>query len=95
MKAKVHYGDGKTGTETFDNALVLVPDEVENWLKKILPASIDRSKFKAQQVPSFPIEVIREAVINAIFDSPSERSIREFGDDQRRYIARNAALHVA
>jgi len=66
VKAKVHYGDGKTGTETFDNALVLVPDEVEDWLKKVLPSSIDRSKFKAKQVPSFPIEVIREAVINAI-----------------------------
>ena len=66
VKAKVHYGDGKTGTETFDNALVLVPDEVEDWLKKVLPASIDRSKFKARQVHSFPIPVIREAVINAI-----------------------------
>lgn len=66
VKAKVHYGDGKTGTETFDNALVLVPDEVEDWLKKVLPSSIDRSKFKAKQVPSFPITVIREAVINAI-----------------------------
>ena len=66
VKAKVHYGDGKTGTETFDDALVLIPDEVDDWLKKVLPASIDRTKFKAQQVPSFPIEVIREAVINAI-----------------------------
>ena len=28
VKAKVHYGDGKTGTQTFDDALVLVPDEV-------------------------------------------------------------------
>lgn len=66
VKAKVYYGDGKTGAETFNNALVLIPDQIEEWLKKILPASIDRSKFKAQQVPSFPIEVIREAVINAL-----------------------------
>jgi ATP-dependent DNA helicase RecG len=66
VKAKVHYGDGETGTETFDNALVLIPDQVEDWLKKVLPSSIDRSKFKAKKVPSFPIEVIREAVINAI-----------------------------
>lgn len=66
VKAKVHYGDGKTGSETFRDALVLVPDQIEEWLKKVLPASIDRSKFKAQQVPAFPIEVIREAVINAI-----------------------------
>jgi len=66
VKAKVHYGDGKTGAETFNDALVLIPDQIEEWLKKILPASIDRSKFKAQQVPSFPVEVIREAVINAL-----------------------------
>jgi ATP-dependent DNA helicase RecG len=66
VKAKVHYGDGKTGAETFNDALVHIPDQIEEWLKKVLPASIDRSKFKAQQVPSFPVEVIREAVINAL-----------------------------
>jgi len=66
VKAKVHYGDGETGTETFKDALVLVPDKVDDWLKKVLPTSIDRSKFKAKQVPSFPIPVIREAIINAI-----------------------------
>jgi len=66
IKAKVHYGDGETGTETFKEALVLVPDKVDNWLKKVLPATIDRSNFKAKQIPSFPIPVIREAVINAI-----------------------------
>ncbi len=66
VKAKVHYGDKKTGAETFNDALVLIPDQIEEWLIKVLPASIDRSKFKAQQVPSFPVDVIREAVINAI-----------------------------
>jgi len=66
VKAKVHYGDGTTGTETFKDALVLVPDQVEDWLKKVLPANLDRSKFKAQQVPSFPVKVIREAIINAL-----------------------------
>lgn len=66
VKAKVHYGDGKTGTETFSSALVLIPDQVEEWLKKILPASIDRSQFKAKQMPAFPVPVIREAIINAL-----------------------------
>ncbi len=66
VKAKVHYGDGNMGAETFSGALVLIPDQIEDWLKKVLPASIDRSKFKAEQVPSFPVEVIREAVINAL-----------------------------
>ncbi|MFH1851801.1 MAG: ATP-binding protein [Candidatus Neomarinimicrobiota bacterium] len=66
VKAKVQYPDGKTGTATFDDALVLVPDKVEEWLLKVLPASIDRKQFKARQVPSFPVEVVREAIINAI-----------------------------
>lgn len=66
IKAKVNYGDGETGTETFKDALVLIPDKVDDWLKKVLPSSIDRSSFKAKQVPSFPIPVIREAIINAI-----------------------------
>jgi ATP-dependent DNA helicase RecG len=66
VKAKVHFGDGKIGTETFNNALVIIPDQIEEWLYKVLPASIDRSKFKAEQVTSFPVEVIREAIINAL-----------------------------
>jgi ATP-dependent DNA helicase RecG len=66
VKAKVQYPDGKTGTATFNDALVLVPDKVEEWLIKVLPASIDRKQFKAKQIPSFPVEVVREAVINAI-----------------------------
>ena len=66
IKAKVNYADGKTDTKTFDDALVLLPDQVEAWLRKVLPASIDRTTFKAVHVPSFPIPVIREAVINAI-----------------------------
>lgn len=66
VKAKVYYADGTTGAETFDNALVLIPDKIEEWLTKVLPASIDTTKFKAEQIPKFPIKVIREAVINAI-----------------------------
>ncbi len=46
--------------------MVLIPDEIEEWLNKVLPASIDRTQFKAKQVPFFPTEVIREAIINAI-----------------------------
>lgn len=66
VKAKVDYGNGKTGSETFSDALVFIPDQVEEWLNKVLPSSIDRSKFKAQKVPAFPTSVIREAIINAI-----------------------------
>jgi len=66
VKAKVAYGDGKTDVQSFDDALVLIPDAVEAWVKKVIPESFDRSKFKREKVPAFPVEVIRESIINAI-----------------------------
>ena len=66
VKAKVDFGNDDSETKTFDDPLTLIPDEVEDWVRKVLLASFDRSKFKAKQVPAFPIEVIREALINAI-----------------------------
>ncbi len=66
VKAKVTYGDGKTDVQSFDDALVLIPEQVEAWVKKVIPESFDHSKFIREKVPAFPIEVIDEAVINAI-----------------------------
>jgi len=66
VKAKVDYGNGKADVQSFDDALVLIPDQVENWVKKVIPESLNRSKFAREKIPAFPTEVIREAVINAI-----------------------------
>lgn len=66
VKAKVTYGDGNTDVQSFDDALVLIPNQVEAWARKVIPESFDRSKFIREKVPAFPIEVIDEAVINAI-----------------------------
>jgi len=66
VKAKVIYSDGKMDVQSFDDALVLIPEKVETWAKKVIPESFDRSKFIREKVPAFPIEVIDEAVINAI-----------------------------
>jgi ATP-dependent DNA helicase RecG len=66
VKAKVEYGNGKIDVQSFDDALVLIPDQVESWVKKVIPESFDRSKFVREKVPDFPIEVIDEAIINAI-----------------------------
>lgn len=66
VKAKVAYGDGKTDVQSFDDALVLIPDQVEAWVKKFIPESFDRSKFQRNKIPAFPTEVIDEAIINAI-----------------------------
>jgi len=67
VKAKVDYGgDGEPDTESFDDALILVPDKVKEWAKKVIPESIDRSDFSRKKVSHFPPDVIREAIINAI-----------------------------
>ena len=66
LKAHVDYGAGKIEPKDFDQPLVLVPDLVEEWLKKSLPLSKDTSSFKRKDVPNFPIPVAREAVINAL-----------------------------
>jgi ATP-dependent DNA helicase RecG len=67
VKAKVDYGGGqKPDAESFDDALVLVPDQVRDWAKKVIPESMDRSDFAREKVSHFPPEVIREAIINAI-----------------------------
>lgn len=66
VKAKVDYGNGETDVQSFDDALVLIPEKVEAWLKKVIPESFDRSKFARSKTSSFPIEVIDEAINNAI-----------------------------
>jgi ATP-dependent DNA helicase RecG len=66
LKAHVSYGNNKIEPKDFDQALVLLPDQIEEWLKKVLPLSKDTSGFKRKDVPDFPIEVLREAIVNAL-----------------------------
>jgi ATP-dependent DNA helicase RecG len=66
LKCSVDYGGGKVEAKDFDQALVLIPDRVEEWIRKVLPATKDTSSFKRKDISAFPVEVLREAVINAI-----------------------------
>jgi ATP-dependent DNA helicase RecG len=67
VKAKVNYGGNQEpDAESFDDALVLVPDKVKEWAKKVIPESMDRTGFTREKVSHFPLDVIREAIINAI-----------------------------
>lgn len=66
LKAHVEYGNKKIEAKDFEGALVLLPEQIEAWLKKVLPLSKDTSSFKRKDVPDFPIEVLREAIVNAL-----------------------------
>lgn len=67
VKAKVDYGNGQEpDTESFNEAIVLVPDLVKQWIKKVIPESMDRSSYTLEKVAHFPPDVIREAIVNAI-----------------------------
>lgn len=66
LMASVEYGKNKVEPKTFDQALVLIPDLVEEWLIKVLPLAKDTSSFKRKDIPDFPIKVLREAIINAL-----------------------------
>jgi ATP-dependent DNA helicase RecG len=66
LKAHVTYGNNKIEPKDFNDALVLIPDQIESWLKKVLPLSKDTSEFKRKDIPDFPINVLREAIVNAL-----------------------------
>lgn len=66
LKAHVSYSNQKIEAKDFDDALVLLPEQIEGWLMKVLPLSKDTSSFKRKDVPGFPVAVLREAIVNAL-----------------------------
>lgn len=66
FKCTANFNDYDMAPAGFDQALVFIPDLVEEWLKKTLGQIKDTSSFRRKEIPMFPVEVLREAVINAI-----------------------------
>ena len=64
--ATIHYPDDTEETKDFDAAMVLIPEQVESWLRDKLPNVNDRSTMQRKKSPSIPFEIIREAVVNAL-----------------------------
>jgi len=62
----LHFPNGKEETRDFDGPLVLIPPQVEAWLRDKLPAVLDRSQMRRHAVPAVPFEMVREAVVNAL-----------------------------
>lgn len=66
LLARAELANGETSRQEFKSGLVLIPDELETWLKKVLPSTVDRSKMKRRDDVDLPFEMIREAVVNAL-----------------------------
>jgi ATP-dependent DNA helicase RecG len=66
IKATIKYPNGKTDIEDFGGPLVFIPDAVENWWKRVIPSSVDRSSAQRKTIVDFPYEPVREAVTNAL-----------------------------
>lgn len=60
VKAKVHNCDDKIGAEPFNDALVLISDQIEEWLKKVLQACIDRSKLKCVRYAVMVLQMMQK-----------------------------------
>ncbi len=66
LKVEAHYGNNEPEIHDFAGPLVLIPEQVENWLKKVLSSKISRAQFVRTTEYAYPIQVLREAIINAI-----------------------------
>jgi ATP-dependent DNA helicase RecG len=66
FKVEVRHGKGEPELHDFSDALVLIPDKIEEWLKRTLSSTISRKGFARTTSYSYPMEVLREATMNAL-----------------------------
>lgn len=64
--ARADLANGQSSREEFGQALVLIPALLEQWLYKVLPSTLDRSRMERREQVDLPFEMIREAVVNAL-----------------------------
>lgn len=64
--ARAELADGKMSRAEFGQAMVLIPGQLEEWLNKTLPSTLDRSRMERREQVDLPFEMIREAVVNAL-----------------------------
>ncbi len=64
--ARAELADGKSSRAEFGQAMVLMPGQLEEWLSKVLPSTLDRSRMERSERVDLPFEMIREAVVNAL-----------------------------
>ncbi len=66
IKAQINFKTGEPEIQDFNDALVLLPQQIETWLRRVIPSQISRENFTRENQSSYPIPVLREAIINAM-----------------------------
>lgn len=66
LLATVSYANGDTETQDFTGPLVLIPEELEPWLRIRLPNVITRSEMKRKESADALMQLLRESVVNAL-----------------------------
>ncbi len=66
LLARVKLPNNKEIRKEFNLPMVLIPQELEEWINEVIPQTIDRSKMERSNQADVPFEMIREAVINAL-----------------------------
>ena len=67
IKFTVLKGEGlKPEIQDFDEALVKIPELIEQYLGFVFPTALDRSHFAHTELTEISIQLLRESIINAI-----------------------------
>jgi len=97
IKAKVKYGSNASIPKSFEGPLVLIPNNIELWLEQVLHSEISREKFERKTSTLFPIEPLREAIINALahrdYELSGAKTYIEIDDD--KIVVKSAGLPVS
>lgn len=97
VKAKVKYGDNASIPKDFEGPLVLIPKAIELWLEQVLHSEVSRKQFQRKTNTTFPIEPLREAIINALahrdYEQEGAKTYIEIDDD--KIVIKSAGLPVS
>lgn len=97
IKAKVKYGNNASIPKDFEGPLVLIPKEIELWLEQVLHSEVSREQFQRKTSTLFPIEPLREAIINALvhrdYEQEGAKTYVEIDDD--KIVVKSAGLPVS
>jgi ATP-dependent DNA helicase RecG len=66
LLATMHYRDGTIEKQDFDGPMVLIPEQLERWLKNRVPNVLVREGMTRKEGPVISFELVRESIINAL-----------------------------